>query len=85
MRIHPRYKKYKVSLIDFRLLRITLFCILVLVLGFECNPFAQSDRPDRHRVPAEYMSFYGADWLERAERVTTKCHVESAVLEIERR
>ena len=69
MRIHPRYKRYQVSLIDFRLLWITIVCILVLVLGFECNPSAQSDSLDRHRVPADYMSFYGADWLERAERV----------------
>ena len=28
------------------------------------------DRPqERHRVPAEFMSYLGADWLERAERV----------------
>ena len=28
------------------------------------------DRPrDRHRVPAEFMSYLGADWLERAERI----------------
>ena len=30
---------------------------------------AQSGGPDRHRVPAAYMSFLGADWLERDERV----------------
>ena len=30
---------------------------------------AQSERVDRHRVPAEFMSYRGADWLERAERV----------------
>ena len=30
---------------------------------------AQTDRADRHRVPAEFMSYRGADWLERAERV----------------
>ncbi len=30
---------------------------------------AQSGRQDRHRVPAEYMSFRGADWLERDERL----------------
>ncbi len=31
--------------------------------------FAQTAREDRHRVPADYMSFRGADWLERADRV----------------
>ena len=65
MKIHLRHK---FSLVNFRLLKITLFSIWVLVLGFECTPSAQSDGSDRHRVPAEYMSFYGADWLERAER-----------------
>ena len=30
---------------------------------------AQTAREDRHRVPADYMSFRGADWLERADRV----------------
>ena len=30
---------------------------------------AQGERADRHRVPAEFMSYLGADWLERAERV----------------
>ncbi len=30
---------------------------------------AQTDRAERHRVPAEFMSYLGADWLERAERV----------------
>ena len=28
----------------------------------------QPPRADRHRVPADYMSYLGADWLERAER-----------------
>ena len=30
---------------------------------------AQDGRADRHRVPAEFMSYRGADWLERDERV----------------
>ena len=30
---------------------------------------AQEPSRDRHRVPAEFMSYLGADWLERAERV----------------
>ena len=28
-----------------------------------------ADRAERHRVPADFMSFQGAGWLERAERV----------------
>ena len=30
---------------------------------------AQDERAARHRVPAEFMSYLGADWLERPERV----------------
>ena len=30
---------------------------------------AQDERTARHRVPAEFMSYLGADWLERPERV----------------
>jgi SAM-dependent methyltransferase len=30
---------------------------------------AQTARTERHRMPAEFMSYLGADWLERAERV----------------
>lgn len=30
---------------------------------------AQSDRQERHRVPAEFMSYLGAEWLEREDRV----------------
>ena len=30
---------------------------------------AQSERQERHRVPADFMSFLGAAWLERADRV----------------
>ena len=30
---------------------------------------SEPDRTERHRVPADYMSFRGAQWLERAERV----------------
>ncbi len=30
---------------------------------------AQDGRAARHRVPAEFMSYLGADWLERPERV----------------
>ena len=30
---------------------------------------AQTERQERHRVPAEFMSYLGAAWLERADRV----------------
>ena len=30
---------------------------------------AQDERAERHRVPAEFMSHLGADWLERLERI----------------
>ena len=31
---------------------------------------AQTAPADRHRIPADYMSYLGADWLERGERIT---------------
>ena len=40
-----------------------------LMAGLVVPVSAQTDRVDRHRVPAEFMSYRGADWLERAERV----------------
>ena len=47
--------------------------VLSLVAGFVClfspAPEAQEDPAVRHRVPAEFMSYLGADWLERAGRV----------------
>ena len=44
-----------------------LCCFLLGVLPTAAGA---QDRPgDRHRVPAEFMSYLGADWLERAERV----------------
>ena len=42
---------------------------LFLLGSFGPQALAQTDRADRHRVPAEFMSYLGADWLERAERV----------------
>ena len=41
----------------------------VLALLLAAPAGAQTDRAERHRVPAEFMSYLGADWLERAERV----------------
>ena len=47
-----------------------LIAWVVFLLGsFRAPALAQTDRADRHRVPAEFMSYLGADWLERAERV----------------
>ena len=49
---------------------IFLVVWVVFLLGsFGAPALAQTDRADRHRVPAEFMSYLGADWLERAERV----------------
>ncbi len=44
---------------------------LGLILTAGAGTSAQSpstDRAERHRVPADFMSFRGAQWLERAER-----------------
>jgi len=48
------------------------FALVVLaVVALTVGSFAQErDRELRHRVPAEYMSYRGADWLERVERLT---------------
>ena len=41
-----------------------------VVAGWLASPAqAQDGRAERHRVPAEFMSYLGADWLERPERV----------------
>ena len=32
-------------------------------------PQRETPRAERHRVPAEFMSYLGAEWLERAERI----------------
>ena len=47
-------------------------CVLTIgVCGFVLgrSADAQTERQQRHRVPADYMSFLGAQWLERAGRV----------------
>ena len=31
---------------------------------------AQNAAAERHRIPADFMSYLGADWLERGERIT---------------
>ena len=44
--------------------------IACLAAGWLAAPAAAQDgRAARHRVPAEFMSYLGADWLERPERV----------------
>ena len=44
--------------------------IAYLAAGWLAAPaLAQDERAARHRVPAEFMSYLGADWLERPERV----------------
>ena len=45
-------------------------CIgFVVAAWFAAPAEAQDERAARHRVPAEFMSYLGADWLERPERV----------------
>ena len=44
--------------------------VCLLALGFAAPTVAQSERQERHRVPADYMSFRGAEWLERDDRVS---------------
>ena len=51
-----------------------LACVLAVLVwptgGAPATAEAQApDRTERHRVPADFMSFRGAQWLERAERV----------------
>ena len=50
--------------------RFLLFAVLgVVAFGQAVAVLAQSEREARHRVPADYMSYRGAQWLEREERV----------------
>ena len=45
-------------------------CIGYIAAGWLAAPIqAQDGRAARHRIPAEFMSYLGADWLERPERV----------------
>ena len=44
--------------------------VVGFIAGWLGSPVhAQNERAARHRVPAEFMSYLGADWLERPERV----------------
>ena len=42
---------------------------LILTAAAGATAQAPADRAERHRVPADFMSYQGAGWLERAERV----------------
>ena len=46
-------------------------CVVVgaIVSGTSWTATAQDERLSRHRTPAEFMSYRGAEWLERRERV----------------
>ena len=46
-----------------------LAALICLTGGWSSSAAQEPDRSERHRVPADFMSFRGADWLERAERV----------------
>ncbi len=46
-------------------------CVVVgmIAYGTAWTATAQGERQSRHRTPAEFMSYRGAEWLERSERV----------------
>ena len=48
---------------------VVVFIGYVAAAGLAAPAQAQDERAVRHRVPAEFMSYLGADWLERPERV----------------
>ena len=48
---------------------VAVFIGYVVAVWLAAPVQAQDGRAARHRVPAEFMSYLGADWLERPERV----------------
>ena len=46
-----------------------LAALAMLVCGASISSAQEPDRRERHRTPADFMSFRGAQWLERDERV----------------
>ena len=48
---------------------VAAFIGYVAAVWFAAPALAQDGRAERHRVPAEFMSYLGADWLERPERI----------------
>ena len=57
----------KLSMSCRALVSLTLY-VWVFTIPAVSVAAAQTDRRDRHRVPADYMSFRGAQWLERDVR-----------------
>ena len=55
--------------IESRVVKISFVGLCVAALTFAESVAAQSERSVQHRVPADYMSFRGAQWLEREARV----------------
>jgi hypothetical protein len=49
--------------------RILSVMLLLAAVGLLPPPPAAAQRDERHRVPAEAMSFRAAQWLERDERI----------------
>ena len=47
-----------------------LLAILAFALPAAVPARAQNAAAERHRIPADFMSYLGADWLERGERIT---------------
>ena len=48
---------------------VAVFIGYVVAVWLAAPVHAQDGRAARHRVPAEFMSYLGADWLERPERI----------------
>jgi len=49
--------------------RPLVLAVLLSIATASHSAQAQTDRQERHRVPAEFMTYRGADWLEREDRV----------------
>ena len=49
--------------------RTFVVAVLLTLVAHGHSLEAQTDRQERHRVPAEFMSYLGAEWLEREDRV----------------
>ncbi len=47
---------------------VVLAALLSIAIGLHSTE-AQTDRQERHRVPADFMTYLGARWLEREDRV----------------
>ena len=55
--------------IAWRTAGVAAFIGYVVAGGLGSPALAQNARAARHRVPAEFMSYLGADWLERPKRI----------------